>query len=78
MLMSKKTNYFRLPALIATSALLLNACGKSENDQPLLSGIILKNMDTLVKPGDNFDAYVNGNWIKNTAIPSDKSAESTR
>ena len=68
--MSKKTNYL----LIATSALLLQACGKSENDQPLLSGIILKNMDTLVKPGDNFDAYVNGTWIKNTAIPSDKSA----
>jgi putative endopeptidase len=31
-------------------------------------------MDTLVKPGDNFDAYVNGNWVKNTKIPADKSS----
>jgi putative endopeptidase len=21
-------------------------------------------MDTLVNPGDNFDAYVNGTWVK--------------
>jgi len=30
-------------------------------------------MDTLVKPGDNFAAYVNGTWVKNTKIPADKS-----
>lgn len=30
-------------------------------------------MDTAVKPGDNFQMYVNGNWIKETPIPSDKS-----
>ncbi|MGO4773463.1 M13 family metallopeptidase [Flavobacterium sp. W22_SRS_FK3] len=29
-------------------------------------------MDTLVKPGDNFDAYVNGNWAKINKIPADK------
>lgn len=38
------------------------------------SGILLKNMDTLVKPGDNFEAYVNGTWIKNNKIPADKSS----
>lgn len=38
------------------------------------SGLSLKNMDTSVKPGDNFQMYVNGNWIKETAIPSDKSS----
>lgn len=69
-----KLPHLRIPALFAASALLLNACGKTEKDQPLQSGIYLKNMDTLVKPGDNFDAYVNGNWVKNNKIPSDKSS----
>ena len=31
--------------------------------------IELANFDSSVKPGDNFYLYVNGKWIKNTAIP---------
>ena len=30
-------------------------------------------MDTTVLPGNNFNAYANGTWAKNTAIPADKS-----
>jgi putative endopeptidase len=30
-------------------------------------------MDTSVQPGDDFYAYANGTWAKNTAIPADKS-----
>jgi putative endopeptidase len=30
-------------------------------------------MDTTVLPGDDFYAYANGTWAKNTAIPADKS-----
>jgi putative endopeptidase len=57
-------------ASLVLSVLLLNiACEKKER---LASGVILQNMDTLVKPGDDFDAYVNGNWTKITKIPSDK------
>lgn len=56
-------------ALIASSVL-LTACNQKE----LTSGINKKNMDTLVKPGDNFAAYVNGTWIKNTKIPADKAS----
>lgn len=40
--------------------------------ESLLSGISLKNMDAKVKPGDNFYDYVNGTWLKNNKIPSDK------
>ncbi|MBY6190756.1 peptidase M13 [Microbulbifer agarilyticus] len=29
-------------------------------------------MDTSVRPGDDFNAYVNGNWLANTEIPADK------
>jgi putative endopeptidase len=61
-------------SLLAASVLVLHSCGKSENDQPMQSGIIKKNMDTLVKPGDNFEAYVNGTWLRNTKIPADKSS----
>src|SRR5512144_3198377 len=31
-------------------------------------------MDKSVDPGDDFYAYVNGGWLKNTEIPADKSS----
>lgn len=52
--------------------LIFGACNKIKSDKNLTSGLLLKNMDTLVNPGDNFDAYVNGTWQKNTSIPADK------
>lgn len=47
------------------------SCAKKEE---LVSGIIKKNMDTKVNPGDNFANYVNGTWLKNTKIPADKAS----
>ena len=38
------------------------------------SGIDLKAMDKGVKPGDDFFAYANGNWVRNTEIPADRSS----
>src|ERR1700734_975120 len=35
-------------------------------------GIAPANMDTLVRPGDDFNEYSNGNWIKRTEIPPDR------
>ncbi len=37
-------------------------------------GISAANMDTSVKPGDNFYEYSNGDWIKRTTIPPDRAA----
>ncbi len=37
-------------------------------------GVDLTGMDTAVKPGDDFYAYVNGAWAKRTEIPADKSS----
>ena len=37
-------------------------------------GIDLAGMDKSVLPGDDFNAYVNGGWIKATPIPADKSS----
>ncbi len=52
-------------------AVLLASCNKKED---LVSGINKKNMDTKVNPGDNFEAYVNGSWLKTNKIPADKSS----
>lgn len=68
-----RTNRFALPSIVF-GILTLASCGKSDKNDELYSGILLKNMDTLVKPGDNFTAYVNGAWMKRTQIPADKSS----
>ena len=52
-------------------ALIIASCNKKEE---LASGINKKNMDTIAKPGDNFEQYVNGTWRKNNKIPADKSS----
>lgn len=64
---------FSIP-FAACSLLLMASCNNSEPKQELHSGLILKNMDTTVAPGNNFTAYVNGTWMKNTKIPSDKAS----
>lgn len=60
--------------MVAGSMLFLAACSNSGTNQELHSGIILKNMDTTASPGNNFTEYVNGTWMKNTKIPSDKAS----
>jgi len=37
-------------------------------------GIKLENIDTLVSPKEDFYKYVNGNWLKKTEIPSDRTS----
>ncbi|WP_226876918.1 M13 family metallopeptidase [Microbulbifer hainanensis] len=37
-------------------------------------GIDVKAMDKSVKPGDDFYGYANGNWMKTTKIPDDRSS----
>ncbi len=62
--------------LLAASAAFLAACGQNESattvgdaapEAPPRSGIDLANMDTTVRPGDDFFHYVNGTWIADTA-----------
>jgi putative endopeptidase len=38
------------------------------------SGILLENMDTAVRPGADFNAFVNGAWIETAVIPADRSS----
>ncbi len=60
-----------LKTALFASLVLLASCAKKES---LNSGINQKNMNAKVNPGDNFQEYVNGTWLKNTKIPSDKSS----
>ncbi|MEZ2415136.1 M13 family metallopeptidase [Muriicola sp. E247] len=69
--MIKKLMY----GILAVTLLVFTSCksdGKEEKE--LTSGVLTQYMDTLVKPGDNFTAYVNGTWVKNTPIPDDKAS----
>jgi putative endopeptidase len=35
----------------------------------------IQNMDTTIKPGDDFFAYTNGTWLKKNPIPADKNSK---
>src|SRR5580658_9432446 len=40
---------------------------------PETHGIVVANMDRSVKPGDDFYRYANGDWLKRSEIPPDRS-----
>jgi putative endopeptidase len=44
-----------------------------QSPAPETHGIVIANMDRSVKPGDNFWLYANGDWLKRTEIPPDRS-----
>lgn len=50
--------------------LLVAAC--TQDTAPLKSGIDLAGMDLSVRPQDDFYAYANGTWLKETEIPADQ------
>jgi len=63
----------------AVALLTISACGQEATEpataetKPLISGIDVSAMDTNVKPGDDFFAYVNGAWVAEAEMPADKS-----
>ncbi|WP_076418227.1 M13-type metalloendopeptidase [Colwellia sp. UCD-KL20] len=74
-----------IASAICTS-ILLSGCNQTPETQnkntqvqttpnkTLVSGITKANIDTEVRPQDNFYRYVNGGWLKTAEIPSDKTA----
>ncbi|NDC40470.1 MAG: M13 family peptidase [Chitinophagia bacterium] len=63
-------------ALSAAVLLMAASCqqpgGKGEGADANFKAIDHANMDTTIKPGDNFFMYANGAWLKNNAIPKDQ------
>jgi putative endopeptidase len=62
------------PILLSSLMLLLIFASCKKETQPKVAGIILSNIDTLTSPKNDFFKYVNGNWLKNTEIPSDRTS----
>ena len=59
---------------ILASLLLALGCTLSATSDELAPGIDLAGFDHTVRPQDDFDAYVNGTWRRETEIPTDKSS----
>jgi len=70
-----KTNYIKAGLLTIAVAVgvTLNSC-KKEAETSKVPGIDLTKMDTTVKPGEDFFKYVNGGWLENNEIPSDRTS----
>ena len=74
-----RTKIIALLLASAGLAVTVSACkggqeNKTEQAAVSASGIDLAAMDKGVKPGDDFYAYANGNWMKSTQIPADRSS----
>jgi putative endopeptidase len=63
----------RNAAAYALLALAPLAAYAQDAPAPETHGIVVANMDRSVKPGDDFYRYANGDWIKRTEIPPDRS-----
>lgn len=85
--MTYLTKTSRLMASAALGALMLTAVPATAGEKPAAAsttapaakpelgtfGFDLSGMDKSVQPGDDFYAYANGSWARNTPIPADKS-----
>jgi putative endopeptidase len=65
-----RTIYLKF-ALVATLLLPCSLVAAVQN--PQTHGLDVAGMDKSVNPGDDFFAYANGNWLKSTPIPPDRS-----
>ncbi|MGC4099839.1 hypothetical protein [Ferruginibacter sp.] len=52
----------------------LYACNNADKTTAAKTDILAANLDTTVKPGDDFFDYANGGWIKKNPIPGDLSS----
>ncbi len=58
---------------IIALALSTGGCGDTGSGKNAIPALSASNMDTTVKPGDDFYKYANGSWLKNNPIPAEYS-----
>jgi len=63
-----KINYIVLSCIVLLSIMV--SC-KNKDMKKEEHAINIANLDTTVKPGDDFFRYANGNWLKNNPIPAE-------
>ncbi len=61
--------YFKRVIFVSIAITFLASCKQKNNNLDFLAS----NLDTTVKPADDFFAYANGGWIKNNPIPNEES-----
>ena len=59
--------------VLAITSLGFVACNQDKSEEKV-AGIVLENMDTTVKPTDDFFRHVNGTWLDKTEIPDDQTS----
>ena len=52
----------------------MTGCVNNKTNMKEQPAINIANLDTTIKPGDDFYHYANGSWLKNNVIPADQSA----
>lgn len=69
-----KLNWKKASMLIVSASVLIGCEDTSKKTEEVAAapGIEIQYMDTLVKPQDDFYNFVNGNWMKQTEIPDDR------
>ncbi|WP_241972297.1 M13 family metallopeptidase [Aliidiomarina soli] len=80
--MIKRTSLLALSVAMALGTAACSEPASTDNDEQsstvsseygeLTSGVELENMDTSVRPQDNFFRYINGQWLERTEIPADR------
>jgi putative endopeptidase len=65
-------------SVIASAVALASCSGDAKKEEakstvPGVQGIDVANIDSTVRPADDFYSFVNGKWLKNTAIPESES-----
>jgi predicted metalloendopeptidase len=65
-----------IPIVLAIVLVFLSACNRSTpgSGSSAIPGVDLAGMDGSVRPGDDFNEYTNGGWLKATEIPPDKAS----
>ena len=59
-------------SVLSITALVLASIGAQAQEKSKNHGIELQYMDKSVRPNDDFFQFVNGTWVKQTEIPSDR------
>ncbi|MEI9990139.1 MAG: M13 family metallopeptidase [Rhizomicrobium sp.] len=65
-------NFARLRSVLV--ALALGCAAATAGVPAVVHGVQRAGMDTSIRPGDDFNLYANGNWLKTANIPPDQAA----
>ena len=61
-------------SILSLALCTLTAASFAQTPTPESHGISIANMDTAVRPGDNFYLYANGGFIAHTKLPADRTS----